>query len=72
MNTQEEEEDGENKSEEETSEAEQEQEEEAEKQNCETAQLSMHAVEGTSSKVNTFVLQVYIGKVHAIVLVDTG
>jgi hypothetical protein len=29
-------------------------------------------VEGTSSKVNTFVLQVYIGKVHAIVLVDTG
>jgi predicted aspartyl protease len=70
MNTQEEEENGENKSKEETSETEQ--EEEAEKQNCETAQLSMHAVQGTSSKVNTFVLQVCIGKLKATALVDTG
>jgi hypothetical protein len=44
------------------------------KQRCrsETAQLSMHAVQATSSKVNTFVLQVYIGKVKATALVDTG
>jgi hypothetical protein len=72
VNTQEEEENGENNSKEESSETEQEQEEEAEKQNCETAQLSMNAVQGTSSKVNTFVLQVYIGKLKATALVDTG
>jgi hypothetical protein len=32
----------------------------------------MHAVQATSSKLNTFVLQVYIGKVKATALVDTG
>lgn len=37
-----------------------------------TAQLSLHAVQGTSSKVGTFVLHVHIGKTKAVALVDTG
>jgi hypothetical protein len=56
----------------EQSEDEADQTKEEETQATETAQLSMHVVQGTSSKVNTFALHVYIGKVKAMALVDTG
>jgi FtsZ-interacting cell division protein YlmF len=72
MITLDDEEDGETKSEEETYETKQEEGEEAKKQDNETSQISMHSLQGTNSKVNNFVLQVYIGKVKATALVDTG
>lgn len=37
-----------------------------------TAQLSVHAVQGTSSTTSTFILRVLVGKVGALALVDTG